>query len=287
MFACRLLPLLFLALATGCATQRQWTDAATSHTSHTSPAAPLKVSSPRAAAAIMAMPGDICLLHLSDSPKKSLTKQLALYPAGLMDLLALQDPHVKYLHSELVMDVRHGRVSTKGFFPFEKRYAPNAYANSYAFFGLTDFPDNAPNALALAETDRWGKTGYCGDWVAWCYQDKIYSWWNRVKGVRDIFGTFYPPEAIHTADHLANSPDTRMLLEVVNNTLVYPERVHTGELVARLNAAARSANPKIQNHAKEVFGILQQQGLVGSDGQVLQPTFKFVVSQQGPGSQPK
>jgi len=275
---------LLLLFASGCASTGHWSTAADVVDGKASrvvsnkilEAAPLRVANAEAAAAVLAMPGDITLLHLGNSRMGSLVKQIGVYPAGLMDLLALQDPMVKYLHSEIVTDATTTTLRTLGFYPLEKDWHRNQFIKSFSVYTLTDFPERVPRALEKAASGKWMQTGYCGDFVAWNYDNDIYSWWNQAPGLRHVIGHLYPPEAIHTADRLANSPDTRLLIEFLDNKVVYPAVVPTAEHVARLNLAARSGHPKLVQHAQEVTDLLKRNRILAADGSVLKPSFRFV-----------
>jgi len=273
-----------LMFGSGCASSGHWSAAADVVDGKASraganklrQAAPLRVANAEAAAAVLAMPGDICLLHLGNSRMGSLVKQIGVYPAGLMDLLALQDPLVKYLHSEIVTDTSTTKLQTLGFYPLEKNWHRNQFIKSFSMYTLSDFPERAPRALEKAASGKWMQTGYCGDFVAWNYDNDIYSWWNQAPGLRHVIGHLYPPEAIQTADHIANSPDTRLLIEFLDNEVVYPAVVPTAELVARLNLAARSGHPKLVRHAQEITDLLKRNGILGPDGSVVKSSFRFV-----------
>jgi len=278
---------LVLLLASGCASTGHWSPAANGPSGKASSpnaaaasllhnAATLRVANAEAAAAVLAMPGDMTLLHLGNSRMGSLVKQIGVYPAGLMDLLSLQDPHVKYLHSEIITDATPTKLRTLGFYPIEKEWHRNQFIKSFSVYTLSDFPERAPRALEKATSGKWMQTGYCGDFVAWTYDNDIYSWWNQAPVARHVIGHLYPPEAIHTADHLANSPDTKLVIEFLDNKVVYPAVVPTAEHVARLNAAARSGHPQLVRHAREITQLLQTNGILGPDGRVLKRSFRLV-----------
>ena len=75
--------------------------------------------------ALLAMPGDILLLHVGDSAMEKAILQLGVYPA-------FNDPITKYLHTEIIykIDSREG-IKTKGFYPLVKKYTGNQFRNNY------------------------------------------------------------------------------------------------------------------------------------------------------------
>lgn len=65
--------------------------------------------------------------------------------------------------------------------------------------------------------------------MAWAYDDRSYSWWNVVPGLRGVLRFLHPPEAIHTPDDLANAPQTFKVCEVRNGKVLFPEREGAGD----------------------------------------------------------
>lgn len=241
----------------------------------------IRFAGPMAASAFLTMPGDILLMHLGDSQTEGWLKQLGMYPAILVDVLDLQDPGVKYLHAEIVTDVPGGNwVKTKGFYPIMKTYANNQFSKSWSVLAVKQSPVEIGEALARANSGGYGKTGYCGDFVSWCFGNRIYSWWNRTPGLQRFIKFLWFPSAIDTADNLENSPDTSRVLEVQGGKWLSPARVETAVLMERLAAAEATGNSSAAAHAKRVLGTLQGRGLVGPGGEVLAPTFRLEVGRQ-------
>ena len=222
------------------------------------------------------MPGDIVLLNLGSSRAANSIKQLGLFPSGLMDLLSLHDPLTTYLHAEFVVDVKNAeRLKTRGFYPFLKRIVPEMFAGDYAVYRVAGFPAPQGRALRKYAEKRYPKTGYCGDYVAWGFDDAIYSWWNQIPGLQRFFVNWYPPEAIQTPDRLATSPQTRLVCTVRKGRLVYPAAVRTEELLRQLEAGLAADHPAIRNHSAAVLERLVQAGLVDADHAVRVPILRM------------
>lgn len=229
-----------------------------------------------AAASFLAMPGDMVLLNLGSSRAANSIKQLGLYPAGLMDLLSLHDPLTTYLHAEFVVDVKNsGKLKTRGFYPFLKRIVPEMFAGDYAVYRVAGFPGPQARALRKFAEKRYPKTGYCGDYVAWGFDDAIYSWWNQVPGLQRFFVNWYPPEAIQTPDRLATSPQTRLVCQVRKGRLVYPAAVRTEELLQQVLAGLAADHPAIQSHSVNVLDRLIQSGAVSTNHAVQVPILRM------------
>ena len=84
---------------------------------------------------LLAMPGDILLLHVGDSAMEKAILQLGVYPATLVDILDFNDPITKYLHTEIIceMESKEG-IKTKGFYPLVKKFTGNQFRNNYTDF---------------------------------------------------------------------------------------------------------------------------------------------------------
>jgi hypothetical protein len=222
-------------------------------------------------AALVAMPGDIVLVHLSGSPVSKAAWQLGIYPAGLADLLALNDPITKYGHAEVITGIEDAsRLRTSGFYPFEKTYRQNQFDDCFAIYRVKGPITVQENALEKVCNRKYGGWGFCSDFVAWAFDDRIYSWWNVVPWLRDVIVLLYPPEAIHTADDLANSPQTRKILEVLNGRVVYPAHLPTQKVVEELARFQASGNAAIVSHVANVRRRLIECGVINEEGTVLQ-----------------
>jgi hypothetical protein len=228
------------------------------------------------AASFLAMPGDIVLLNLGSSRAANSIKQLGLFPSGLMDLLSLHDPLTTYLHAEFVVDVKNAeRLKTRGFYPFLKQFMSEMFDEDYALYRVVGFPDPQCRALRKIAERRYLKIGYCGDYVAWGFDDAIYSWWNQVPGLQRFFVNWYPPEAIQTPDRLATSPQTRLVCQVRKGRLVYPTAVRTEELLQQVHAGLAADHPAIQSHSVKVLDRLIQSGLVTTNHAVQVPILRI------------
>lgn len=256
-------------LLTGCATKQAFPVHAADPQ-----AVVVEVAGPREAAAFVALPGDILVMHLGDSEMGSWAKQLGVYPAGLVDLLDLQDPFVKYLHAEVIEDIPDGnRLKTYGFYPLIKEYHRNQFGRSFSVFSVPE-ADRA-RVLKRAASEGYGNTGYCGDFVSWCFDNRIYSWWNQIPGLQRAIAFIYPFEAIQTADHIAQSPDTEQVYETLGGKLIYPLQIDTQTFVARLDDAAGSNNIKVVAHIARIRGRLKTAGILSPNGNIIKPTFEL------------
>lgn len=240
------------------------------------PAGDMVFATGEQAAAFLAMPGDIVLLNLGSSRAANSIKQLGMYPSGLMDLLSLHDPLTTYLHAEFVADATDaGELKTRGFYPFLKHIAPEMFTDHYAVYRVEGFPKPQERALRKYAERRYPMTGYCGDYVAWGFDDAIYSWWNQVPGLQRVFVNWYPPEAIQTPDRLASSPQTRLVCAVRKGRLAYPAAIRTEDLVRQLEAGLAAEHPAIRNHAASVMERLVRSGLVDADHAVRVPVLRM------------
>ena len=257
---------LALSMLVGCAGPRQWGRGTLAQPSQPAPPAhTMRLRNADEAAALLAVPGDILVMHLGDSRMGSWAKQLGVYPASVTDLLDLQDPFTKYLHAEIVVETHGARaLRSKGFYPLIKEYHGNQFGRSFAIYTVTD--GDRAQALRRAADEGYAKTGYCGDFVSWCHEDRIYSWWNRLPGLRRVVTFVYPPEAIQTADHLAQSPDTSLVLEVLDGDLVYPRELSAADLLKHLDEAAKSHHPAVRGHVEGVRARLRREGVTDDKG---------------------
>jgi hypothetical protein len=261
--------------AAGCATSRStWSGVPESPSPE--PLGTISFANGEQAASFLAMPGDIVLLNLGSSRAANSIKQLGLFPSGLMDLLSLHDPLTTYLHAEFVVDIPDaGKLKTRGFYPFLKQFMSEMYDEDYALYRVTGFPDPQCRALRKFAAKRYLKIGYCGDYVAWCFDDAIYSWWNQIPGLQRFFVNWYPPEAIQTPDRLATSPQTRLVCTVRKGRLVYPTALQTGELLQQVHAGLAADHPAIQSHSVKVLDRLIQSGLVATNHAVQVPILRI------------
>jgi hypothetical protein len=227
--------------------------------------------------ALLAMPGDILLLHVGDSAMEKAILQLGVYPATLVDILDFNDPITKYLHTEIIykIDTREG-IKTKGFYPLVKKYTGNQFRNNYTIYQVRGPVSKQERALDKMSNQEYPQLGFCGDYVAWAYDNGIYSWWNRVPYLRDILVFVYPPEAIQTADNLANSPETVKICEVVDGELVYPEAIDTKGLVRFLERNLKSENNAISNHARFALERLKAHHVLDQSGRILSESITFL-----------
>ncbi len=229
------------------------------------------------ACALLAMPGDILLLHVGDSAMEKAILQLGVYPATLVDILDFNDPITKYLHTEVIseIDSRKG-IKTKGFYPLAKKYARNQFRKNYTIYRVKGSVSKQERALDKISNQEYPQTGFCGDYVAWAFDNKIYSWWNRIPYLQYILVSLYPPEAIQTADNLANSPETVRICEVVDGKLVYPEVIDTKGLVRVLDRNLKSENNAISNHARFALEKLKEYHVLDQSGQILSESITFL-----------
>ena len=112
--------------------------------------------------------------------------------------------------------------------------------------------------------------------MAWAYDNGIYSWWNRIPYLQNILVSIYPPEAIQTADNLANSPETVKICEVVDGKLVYPEAIDTKGLVSVLEENLKSENNAISNHARFALETLKEHHVLDQSGQIRSDSITFL-----------
>jgi hypothetical protein len=227
--------------------------------------------------ALLAMPGDILLLHLGDSAMQKTILQLGVYPAILVDILDFNDPITKYLHTEIIheIDSKEG-IKTKGFYPLAKKYTGNQFRNNYTIYRVKGPVSKQERALEKISNQKYPQLGFCGDYVAWAYDNGIYSWWNRVPYLQNLLVSVYPPEAIHTADNLANSPETVRICEVVDGKLIYPEVIDTKGLVKVLELNLKSENSAISNHARFALEILEEHHALDQSGQIRSESITFL-----------
>ena len=233
----------------------------------------------------LAVPGDMLLIHTGSTGFRKAVNQAFVDPAGDLDLLALNDPVTKFFHAEIIREIDgEGRMSTVGFYPLEKKYRTDQYLSSAAVYRVKGPVSVQEGALRKVSGEEYGQTGFCGDYVAWAYEDGIYSWWNVVPGLRDVFLLLYPPEAIHTPDDLANSPQTVMVCEVRNGEIVFPDRIETEALAADLDRFMESSNALIAGHAGFVRTLLERDGAVDASGKILKEriSFPFTLGGRGP-----
>ena len=267
-----------LLLASSCTSSRYWSKVPPAADSNVLPTKTFRFTNKHSPATILAMPGDLLLMHLGNSLTRSAIKQLGAYPAGLVDVLSLNDPFTTYLHSEIIDGIEPGRrVSTEGFYPIVKQFHGNQYNTSYSIFAVGGQLDNNRLALKKMAEKSYAKTGYCGDFVAWAYDDRIYSWWNQVSGVQDVIMLLYPGEAIHTADKIANSPQTTKLFELLNGQIVYPTEFFTRELLARAERAMAQDDPQLIRHGQAVQAFLRKHGVIDNANRVRIPVLRFEV----------
>jgi hypothetical protein len=228
------------------------------------------------ACALLTTPGDIVLLYLGNSAMGKTLMQLAVYPATLLDVLDLYGPVTKYLHSEIIYEIEPGgEIKTRGFYPLVKRYTDNQFLNSYTIYRINGRISKQEKALDKITYQKYPQTGFCADYVAWAYDNKIYSWWNRIPYLQNILVHIYPPEAIQTADNIADSPETERICEVVNGELVYPEAVDTRVLVGLLEQNIKSENNSISKHALSVLEKLKEHHVIDQSGQIISTSITF------------
>jgi hypothetical protein len=227
--------------------------------------------------ALLAMPGDILLLHVGDSAMERAILQLGVYPATLVDILDFNDPITKYLHTEIIceIDSKQG-IKTKGFYPLAKKYTGNQFRNNYTIYHVKGPVSKQERALDKISNEKYPQLGFCGDYVAWAYDNGIYSWWNRIPYLQNILVSVYPPEAIQTADNLANSPETVRICEVVDGKLVYPEAIDTKGLVCVLEQNLESENNAISNHARFALERLKEHHVLDQSGRILSESITFL-----------
>ena len=226
--------------------------------------------------ALLAMPGDILLLHVGDSAMERAILQLGVYPATLVDILDFNDPITKYLHSEIIceIDIEEG-ISTEGFYPLAKKYAGNQFRNNYTIYRVRGPVSKQERALDKIGKEKYPQTGFCGDYVAWAYDNAIYSWWNRVPYLQNLLVSVYPPEAIQTADNIANSPETVRVCDVVDGKLIYPDAIDTEGLVEILEQNLESENNAISNHARFALETLKEYHVLDQSGQIRSKSITF------------
>lgn len=235
--------------------------------------APVEIVFPdaHAAAAFIAMPGDMVLLELGDTMTKRVAYQFPCYILTLPNLLDFRAPVTNYFHVEIVHRITDADgLLTNGYSPIRRRYYPNEYRNdpTYTIVRIKDFPALAALALRRHAEDDYPKTGFCGDYVAWCFDDRIYSWWNRIPYVQRFFVEYWFPEAIHTGDHLASSPDTVGICRVVQGRALQPDVIDAARLVEQVDLALRSDNDTIRDHAASVRQRLIAAGAVDAEGKI-------------------
>ena len=227
--------------------------------------------------ALLAMPGDILLLHVGDSAMERAILKIGVYPATLVDILDFNDPITKYLHAEIIceIDSKEG-IKTEGFYPLAKKYTGNQFRNNYTIYHVKGPVSKQERALDKISNEKYPQTGFCGDYVAWAYDNGIYSWWNRAPYLQNILVTVYPPEAIQTADNLANSPETVRICEVVDGKVVYPEAIDTEGLVRVLEQNLESENNAISSHARFALEALKEHHVLDQSGQIRSESITFL-----------
>ncbi len=153
------------------------------------------------------------------------------------------------------------------------------------FTEALDFEDQS-SRLDKAYGDR----GVCSDFVNWAYRNHATSWWNFIPVVRKGLAAAFPPEAFTTPDNLAESPYTRKVCEVGQKVvkdedgalsltepeLLYPNVVCTKDLIATLDPALKSSNPRVASHARDVESFLVAEGIIDSRHQVLVKKLHFL-----------
>ena len=252
-----LLPALIL-LSTGCAT-RQAAWVAANDQEDTEQASLLLYKDAREVIKMMALPGDILLLHVGHSRTDLALSQRAIFPITIADIADLQDPFTTYLHAEYVTGITpSGRLKARGYYPIVKRYKGEQHRNYFSIYRIAK-PELQTRPLEKEKTQSYLQIGYCGDYIAWAYDNQIYAWWNRIPVLQQIIGFAYPPEAIHTPDSIANSPDTLKVLEVFNGEVVYPELVDSAQLIKELEAFVQSSNADLAAQAQKNIDQLKAQ----------------------------
>ena len=222
-----------------------------------------------AAAAFLAMPGDILLLEIGDTIPKRIACQFGLYLLSLPSLLDFRAPVTNYFHVEFAYDVTDADgLLTSGYSPVSHAYFPNDYRNdpTYTVVRIRDFPALASLALRRFREDDYPRTGFCGDYVAWCFDDRIYSWWNRIPYVQRFLVEYWFPEAIHTGDHIASSPDTVGICRVIRGRAIKPDVIDTAALTAQIDRALAGDNETIRAHAASVRARLIAAGAMDDAG---------------------
>ncbi len=259
-----LLLALTAALATGCAPASVLTAPA-----GIEPAAEIVFLDVHAAAAFLAMPGDMALIELGNTPLRRAGVQVAFYPLVLLNLLDFRAPPTNYFHVEFVRDITPEQgLRTWGFSPILRSYHPDEYRNAgtYQIMRMKDFPAASAAALRRDASAEYPRTGFCGDYVAWCFEDRIYSWWNRAPGLQRVLVNYWPPEAIHTGDHIAWSPDTTAICRVVRGARFSPELVDAQYLAAEVARGVASDHEAIRRHAAAVRARLIAAGALDETG---------------------
>jgi hypothetical protein len=136
----------------------------------------------------------------------------------------------------------------------------------------------------------YGSRGVCSDFVNWAHGNHATSWWNFIPVVRKGLASVFPPEAFTTPDDLAESPYTRKVCEVGQRVvkdedgalsltepeLIYPGFVCTKDLIATLDPALKSSNPRVASHARHVEAFLTNEGIIDSDHRVLVKKLHFL-----------
>jgi hypothetical protein len=192
------------------------------------------------------------LPHIGHSEVGKALSQLAVIPASLTDVPDFQDPITSYLHSEVVTNITaKGTLKTNGYYPLVKQYTGQQFGGHYAVCRLrnSDLQARAPDKVAH-EHDL--PLGYCGDYMAWAYDKRIYSGWNRIPLLQPIMGALYPPSAIHTPDSLAQSPETELICEVFAGEILYPLQVKACEVRQAAQLFAASSDATLAAHARRV-----------------------------------
>lgn len=220
--------------------------------------------------ALLAMPGDFVLSHMSGSGLGKAAYQPFLLPIMLLELLDLNDPFTKYFHAEIITRIDSDlKIRTRGFYPFSKRYIANMFHDNYAIFRVRGYPEKQEEALQKIASKDYPGFGVCSDFIAWAYSGRIYSWWNCIPYLRDVLVRVYPPEALHTSDNLANSPQTVKICEVRNGKIVYPEKISTALLLNHLDKCGASTVTEIRDHAEQVKKVLRLFSYIDSKDKLL------------------
>lgn len=233
-----------------------------------------------AAAAFLAMPGDIVLLEIGDTLPKRIAYQFGLYILSIPSLLDFRAPVTNYFHVEFAYDVTDADgLLTSGYSPVSHAYFPNDYRNdpTYTIVRIRDFPALASLALRRFREDNYPRTGFCGDYVAWCFDDRIYSWWNRIPYVQRFLVEYWFPEAIHTGDHIASSPDTIGICRVIRGREIRPDVIDTAHLTGQIALALSGDDEAIRAHAASVRARLVAAGAVDEAGRARTECFRLRV----------
>ncbi len=153
------------------------------------------------------------------------------------------------------------------------------------FTQASDFEDQSTRL-----NRAYGERGVCSDFVNWAHRNQATSWWNFIPVVRKGLAAIYPPEAVTTPDDLAESPYTSKVCEVgqrvlkdeggmltlTDPELLFPGVVCTKDLIASLDPALRSGNPRVSSHARDVEAFLVNEQIIDSSHRVLVKKLHFL-----------